>query len=125
LRRLPIVIMLIFVIFGCGKKLPDDKTLFAQAQKYESEHEYAKASETYELLIDNYPSSPLRYKALFMAGFVQFEQMKDNKKAIELFDRLIKDYPDCDLADDAAAIRIAALSGKDLLSVLEDSLRGK
>ena len=98
---------------------------FEQAQAFEKAQEFAKAYESYQMIIDNYPKSSIRYKALFMAGYIQLEQLKDSKKALGLFDTLLKEYPSCDLADDAKVIRDAAASGKDLMTVFQDSLKGK
>jgi outer membrane protein assembly factor BamD (BamD/ComL family) len=125
LNKLSIVSLIALAIFACGKKVPDDKTLFEEGQRCEGSQEYSKAFESYATLIDQYPRSPLRYKALFMAGYLQFEYLKDTKKATAYFDRLLKEYPDCDLADDAKVIRSAVSSGKDLMSVFEDSVRAK
>lgn len=125
MSRLAIASLIALAILACGKRVPDDKTLFEQGQKYEGSQEYSKAFDSYATLIDHYPQSPLRYKALFMAGYMQFEYLKDDKKAIAYFDRLLKEYPDCDLADDAKVISSAVSSGKDLMSVFEDSVRAK
>jgi outer membrane protein assembly factor BamD (BamD/ComL family) len=125
MNRLAIVSLIMLAVLACGRKVPDDKTLFEQGQQYEGSQKYSKAFDSYATLIDHYPQSPLRYKALFMAGYVQFEYLKDQKKAISFFDRLLKEYPDCDLADDAKVISAAVSSGKDLMSVFEDSVRAK
>jgi outer membrane protein assembly factor BamD (BamD/ComL family) len=120
---------LTLVIVACGAgdkaKLPDDKALFERGQKAEAAMQYAAAVDSYMTLVDNYPQSPFRYKALFMAAFIQFEYLKDNARTIEICTRLIDEYPNCDLADDAAMIREAAVAGRDLMSVIEDSLKTK
>jgi TolA-binding protein len=115
------------ILFACcsNKKIPDEKTLLSQAKAFESSQLYEKALESYLMLVDNYPKSPQRYQALFMAGYIKSEFLKDNKGAVKLFDQLIKEYPDCDLADDASQMSKLASTGKDLMSVLEDSLKNK
>jgi TolA-binding protein len=114
-------------LIACGKKAktPTEQALFEQAQGFEKAQEFAKANDSYQVLIDNYPHSPMRYKALFMAGYIQLEQLKDNKKAAKTFEILLKDYPTCDLADDARVMHDIAASGKDLMTVFQDSLKGK
>jgi TolA-binding protein len=127
LRRLLIFLTVGLSLFACSKKakVPSDQALFDQAQGFERTQEFARANESYQVLIKNYPASPLRYKALFMSGYIQLEQLKDNKKALETFETLVKEYPNCDLADDAKVLLNVAASGKDLMSVFQDSLKGK
>ncbi len=128
MKRLYVVMMAGLFLFACGNKkanVLDEQALFQQAQSFERSQEFAKAYDSYQIIIDKYPQSPLRYKALFMAGYIQLEYLKDNKKALGLFDTLLKEYPKCDLAKDAKVIRDVAASGKDLMSVFQDSLKGK
>jgi TolA-binding protein len=116
-----------FSILSCGsnKTAPDEKRVFEQGQAFETSHEYQKAEDLYLKIVKDYPQSTYRYKALFMAGYVEYEYLKDTKKAIVTFDKLIKEYPTCDLADDAAVLKQAASSGRDMMSVFEDSLKNK
>jgi TolA-binding protein len=120
----------IFVLIACGgakdkTQLPDENSLIEQGQKAEAAGQYSLAVENYLSIVDNYPQSPYRYKAIFMAGFIQLEQLKNQAEAISLFTKLIEEYPDCDLADDAAIMKQAAISGRDLMSLIEDSLKTK
>jgi TolA-binding protein len=127
LRRLLVYLTVGLSLFACSKKeiVPSAQALFDQAQGFEKTQEFAKANESYQTLIKNYPASPLRYKALFMSGYIQLEQLKDNKKALEVLETLVKEYPNCDLADDAKILLNVAASGKDLMTVFQDSLKGK
>jgi TolA-binding protein len=128
LRRLIAIILMGLALFACGTKkakVVDEEAFFAEAQNFEKTQDYAKAVESYQSFIDNYPQSPVRYKAIFMAGYIQMEYLKNNQKAAELFQSLLKEYPNCDLADDAKVMYAAAASGKDLMSVFQDSLKGK
>jgi TolA-binding protein len=115
-------------LFACGTKkakVVDEKALFAEAQNFEKSEDYAKAFDLYQSFMDNYPQSPLRYKAIFMAGYIQLEYLKNSQKAATLFQTLLKEYPTCDLADDAKVMYAAAASGKDLMTVFQDSIRAK
>jgi TolA-binding protein len=109
---------------ACGGQ-PSDIDMFSKAQEYERAQEFNKAIETYQQLIDKYPESEIRYKAVFMIGFNYFENLKDSNKAIEYFDVILNEFPDCDLADDATALKNMALEGKDILSAFEDSISTK
>ena len=79
--------------------------------------------EKYDLIVENYPQSGIRYKAVFMKGLILLENLKDNKRAVETFDELLAEYPDCDLADDAAVLREIAAGNGDIMSAFEDSLK--
>jgi len=117
------VVSLVLFLASCGAKLPSDSELFTQAQEHEGRQEFNDALKKYDLIIENYPKSEIRYKAIFMKGLVLFENLKDNKRAVEAFDDLLAEYPDCDLADDAAVLsKIAAVNG-DIMSAFEDSLK--
>ena len=113
---------LAIIILACGGKVPDEKTLLDQAQKYQSTENYSQACDLYEKLIKHYPNSDYRYKAIFMVGYMQLENLKNPKKAKKMFQQLIKEYPNCDLADDSTVLLNIAESGKDITSALQDSI---
>ena len=116
------IIVTLLLLAGCGGKQLTENELFTRAQKYENAAEFEKAIADYTTIISNYPESNNRYKAIFMIGFLSYENLKDADRALEYFDMLIAEYPDCDLADDAHALKKMASEGKDILSVFEDSL---
>jgi outer membrane protein assembly factor BamD (BamD/ComL family) len=120
---------LAFIFASCGGdnkgKLADDKTLFEKGQTAFSSQQYSVAIENFTLLAKNYPKSEYRYKALFLSGFIQYEFLKNNKEAARFLTQLIEEYPESDLADDAIRMRDAANSGRDLMSIIEDSLKTK
>jgi outer membrane protein assembly factor BamD (BamD/ComL family) len=116
-----IALLGITLIVSCAKKIPPERDLFNQAQQFEIAQDYKKALDAYQSIMDFYKSSPDRYKAVFMKGYIQMEYLKDNKKAVEAFDLLLSEYPESDLADDARALRQAAVSGKDLMSIINEN----
>ncbi len=116
---------LMIVLMSCGNTGDRSKSLFEQGQKAEAAKQYSKALESYQAIVDSFPRSEYRYKAIFMAGYIQLEFLKNKEKAALTFSRLIDEYPNCDLADDAAIMREAAISGRDLMSIIEDSLKTK
>jgi TolA-binding protein len=110
---------------SCGKNIPDERILFEEAQKLEASEDHAKACDLFETLINHYPKGNYRYKALFMFGYIQLEYLKNPQKALKSFDQLLKDYPNCDLISDTKVLRDAAVSGRDLMSVFQDSLKNR
>ena len=124
MRLLLSAIVLAFIA-TCGEKTPSEKELFNQAREFETAHQYDNAILSYDMIIEKYPDSPNRYKAMFMKGYLYMDALKDGKKAVAVFDQLISEYPDCDLADDAQVLRDVAAKGSDLMSVFEDSVKTK
>ena len=121
MKELLVMLAGVLVLFSCGKKAQPEADLFNQAQQYEQAQNFSQALETYREIANKYENSPNRYKAIFMTGYIQMEYLKDNKKAIESFDLLLEKYPNSDLADDAKALRDAAASGKDMMSIIENN----
>jgi outer membrane protein assembly factor BamD (BamD/ComL family) len=113
------------LIIGCRENTLSEEELFTQARDYESAQQYDNALQSYETIIEKYPDSPNRYKAIFMKGYLYMDALKDGKKAVTVFDQLISEYPDCDLADDAQVLRDVAAKGADLMSVFDDSVKAK
>ena len=125
MKKLAVLTLALLPLIACGKKVASGKDLFTQAAKYESTQEYSAELKTYQTIIDNYPTSPNCYKAMFMIGYIYSDYLKDYKKAIAAFDKFLVQYPNSDLAKDAQFLRDAAASGRDLLTVFQDSLKGK
>lgn len=55
----------------------------------------------YQRVLDEFPRDKRNYEAQFMIGFVYSEDLKDFPKAKEAFEKVIANYPDCDLVDSA------------------------
>jgi TolA-binding protein len=116
------IAMMAVIILACGGSVPDEKTLLDQAQKFQTSENYPQACDLYEKLIKHYPNSDYRYKAIFMVGYMQLENLKNPKKAKKMFEKLLNEYPNCDLADDSEVLLKIAESGKDITSALQDSI---
>ncbi len=124
--RLTIFAFTVTLLFlSCGEKVPAEKELFFRAQEAEATQEFDQALQAYDTIIEKYPDSPNRYKAIFMKGYIHTEYLKDKTGALEAFDQLLAEYPDCDLADDAQVMREIAEKGTDLMSVFEDSVKAE
>lgn len=82
-----------------GKKTEEE--LYTLAQEYSEKGDFQSAIRTYEEILEAYPESSRAYKAQFLIGFVYSENLKDHPNAKENYAKVIQQYPDCDLADDA------------------------
>jgi len=78
-----------------------DEVLFALAQVAQNQGNEQEAIQRYQKLIQTYPESPHAYKAQFMIGFIYSEELHDYAKAKEAYQRVIDQYPGCELEDDA------------------------
>ena len=80
--------------------IPVDGYYYA-AQMALGKSDYKMANAAYEKLIEIYPDDPNNYKAIFLIGFNTSEYLKDYDKAKGYFERVLADYPNCDLAPSA------------------------
>ena len=107
MRIVPTMLIILAIgsfIFSCcssseGKKTEQD--LYTDAQNHSEDGNFESAIDTYEKILELFPDSPRAYKAQFLIGFVYSENLKDQQKAKENYLKVIDDYPECDLADDA------------------------
>jgi hypothetical protein len=84
---------------------------FTKAEDAQKKRRYNDAVYYYDQICEFYPNSPDSYKALFMKGFLYSEEMNDKEKAIEIFQKVISDYPAGDLHE-SAAFMIQELKGE-------------
>jgi len=94
---------------GCGKK--SESELFTIAENAQNSGKPMDAIKAYRTLVDDYPSSPHRPKALFMIGFVYSEELADTSRAIKAFESFLKEYPGNDLAS-SAQFMVKTLKGE-------------
>ena len=90
------VFCILVLIFGCGK-LPDER-LMDKAKKLEQQEKFSEAINSYEKLVEQYPTSPLAAEALYRAGLVYTNGLQDFDNAISSLQRVIEKYPDSQLA---------------------------
>ncbi|MEE9553054.1 MAG: tetratricopeptide repeat protein [candidate division Zixibacteria bacterium] len=115
------VLMMGILIVSCAESVPSEQQLYESARNYEAAMDFDNALIVYDTIIEKYPESQNRYKAIFMKGYIYTDLLKDKNRAIEALDLLLAEYPDCDLADDARIMREIAEKGADLMSVFDDS----
>ena len=107
MRIVPTMLIMLAVgglILSCCSDSEGTKTeqdLYTDAQNCSERGEFESALNTYERILELYPNSPRAYKAQFLIGFVYSENLKDQQKAKENYRKVIDNYPECDLADDA------------------------
>jgi peptidyl-prolyl cis-trans isomerase C len=72
--------------------------LFQLAQETQDPKERIRI---YQRILHEHPENDRCFEAQFMIGFVYSEDLKDHEKATEAFQKLIDNYPDCDLVESA------------------------
>ena len=72
--------------------------LFEYAQTTEDPYERIRA---FEEIIEKFPEDAHAPQALFMVGFVHLEELRDENSATHNFKKVLRDYPDSDVADSA------------------------
>lgn len=77
---------------------PSSAELFELAQQARGPEERIKV---YQRILHEYPADPRCYEAQFMIGFVLAEDLKDFPGATLAFQRVLDQYPGCDLAESA------------------------
>jgi tetratricopeptide (TPR) repeat protein len=75
--------------------------LFKASDVMRGMYRYQDAVRTLELVVERYPESDKAPTALFYAGFILHNDTEQNNLAIPFFQKLIDEFPDHPLADDA------------------------
>lgn len=101
LSKIVVFLAVVGFLWSCSAEKKSEEQLYAEAQACSEKGNFTLAIKTYEEILKLYPESPNSYKAQFLIGFVYSENLKDYNKAKEVYEKVIKKYPDCDLADDA------------------------
>lgn len=86
---------------------------------------HEEALKVLNLIIYASPNSILADKALFMKGYIQMDQLRDEAAALITFKRLVRDYPKSALADDADFLIRDLQSGRKLSQELLHKLESK
>ncbi|MCF7920012.1 MAG: peptidyl-prolyl cis-trans isomerase [Candidatus Cloacimonetes bacterium] len=74
---------------------------FQNAENSQKKRRYKDAIYYYDQICELYPNSQDAYKALFMKGFLYSEEMNDKDMAIEIFSKVISEYPEGELHESA------------------------
>lgn len=87
-----------------AKVAPDfdlEKGLYDEAQELQNHGQPELAVKIYQKILQFFPDSNIKYQAQFLIGFVSSEQLKEYDQARDAFQKVIDQYQDCDLVDDA------------------------
>lgn len=96
-----------------------DSICFGMAQIFIEQEKYQQALSEYRRLSYLYPKSANNYKAMFMVGFIHAEHLKNDSAAVRAFEKMLAQYPNSDLSDDADWMIRNIRSGGKLMPVLE------
>jgi len=92
---LDVLLLFVLVLFaaeGCQDDEEDD--LYEYAQQFWDKKMYGLAAQNYEQFAFSNPGHQKAAKGLYKAAFVYAYYLADNLRAIELFHRLVVQYPD-------------------------------
>ncbi len=106
MRKAPLLLIFIagsLLVFGnCQKEKPKtEEELYTIAQEALNKGNAQEALSYYQQILKDYPQSSNNYKAQFMIGYVYSEQLRDTVKAREAYQKVIEQYPNCDLVESA------------------------
>ncbi len=75
--------------------------LFSLAEEAQNRNRFKDAINYYETIITNHQNNNDDYRALFMKAFLLARELEDYTNAVEIFQKLINDYPQDDLHESA------------------------
>lgn len=93
---------------------------FTKAEEAQKARRYNDAVYYYDKLIEYFPGTNHEYKASFMKAFLYSEELKDKRKATELFEDFLKNFDKGDLHE-SAKFMLGELNGDSkLIEKFED-----
>jgi hypothetical protein len=99
-----------------------EKALFQMGQLQGEKQNYPASLEAYRKLLSLRPHSGEAYKAQFMIAFTFSEYLKQEKRAVSEYRKVLANYPNCELAKDADWMIRNIESGGALMPKFDDSL---
>ena len=117
-----LILVIIFVLWSVFfKKEVSEEELFILAQTYQSEGKDKEAVESYKKLVKKFPDGENHRIAVFLAGFIYANNLKEYDKAGEYYKMFLEEYPNDSLAF-YAQFELDNL-GKDIDSLLFDRIK--
>jgi outer membrane protein assembly factor BamD (BamD/ComL family) len=116
---------IILLLTGCSSKEPSkgEIALFDLAAKAQAANDFNQALDTYQRIAEEFPSSPRLDKALFMVGFIKYENFHDTANATVAFQQVVDKFPKSDLCDDAQFMLETIKTGQDPLTTLQKKIK--
>lgn len=82
---------------------------------------YNDAEKLLNRVLKEYPAFDKQVEALYLTAFINDSYLNKKGKAKEIYEKVIRKYPEHKLADDAsAAIKILTMSDEELIKMLEE-----
>jgi outer membrane protein assembly factor BamD (BamD/ComL family) len=126
LQYIPMVgiLSLILIFASCSSKEPSkgEVALFDLAAKAQANADYKQALDIYNKIIEEFPSSPRLDKAIFMTGFIKYDNLHDTTNAALAFQQVVDKYPQSDLFDDAKFMLETIKSGQDPFTAFQNKV---
>jgi outer membrane protein assembly factor BamD len=101
------LVILLTVLAGCGgpaprnvETLPSAEADWLKGQRYFQEEDYVRAVEVLSAFVESHPGSNQLDQALFLLGRAR-QETRENLVAVEDFNRLIRDFPQSPLREQA------------------------
>lgn len=124
ITSLSLTVLTIAIMAGCSSKEPSkgEVALFDLAAKAQAENNFKQALDIYNKIIEEFPKSPRIDKALFMTGFIKYENLSDTNGAATAFQQVVDKFPQSDLFDDAKFMLETIKSGQDPFTALQKKI---
>ena len=118
------IVLIGLMVAGCSSKEPSkgEIALFDLAAKAQAENNFKQALDIYNKIIEEFPKSPRIDKALFMAGFIHYENFNDTTQAALAFQQIVDKFPQSDLCDDAKFMLETIKSGQDPFTAIQNKI---
>ena len=92
------IVVVLSVSLFCSKTLTEEE-LFTLAQEQLNDKNPTEAARSYEAIVENYPESGNRSKAVFMLGFLHANELHDTETARIYYTQMLREYPDHELIE--------------------------
>lgn len=100
--------------------------LFKAAEVAKSIRTFPKSLSIYDWIIDKYPDYEKAPTSLFLKGFIIENNLNDDEKAKDIYNKFLQKYPKHDLADDVKfLIDNLGKTDQEILQMIEDKQKEK
>ena len=99
-----------------------DSAYYQYAKIMQTRGLYNHAIMAYDKILIHWPKSPMAFRAAFLKGYVFYENLKKDDKAIKSFEFMLANYPKTELSDDADVLLKDLKSGRTHLKKIMDNL---